>query len=591
VIGQEIGQYRVVEQIGLGGMATVYKAYQASMDRFVALKVLPRHFMHDPAFLGRFEREARTIAKLEHARILPVYDYGEHEGVPYLVMRYVEGGALSDMLRQHPDGLPLDEAARLIGQIASALDYAHQAGVIHRDIKPSNALVDRSGDVLLTDFGIAKIAEATVQFTGQGTVGTPAYMSPEQAMGKELTPATDVYSLGIVLYEMLTGRVPFQAETPIAVINAHIYDPLPLPRSLRPDLPEMVERILLKTLAKVPEARYQTAGEMAAALSAAIRAEPVAPPEVAEEARPTEVEPSVPPVGEPEPTIPAPIGEVVPPAPEVPSLPKAAPAKPARRGVQPAWIVGGAGGLVVIGLVVVGLLTIGRALGDVFGQPAPVTSNAEWTPVIQEFDGVEMALVPAGCFMMGEDGKGGEQCFEAPFWIDVTEVTNAQYGSSGRWSGDNLPRERVDWFDAVAHCEARGARLPTEAEWEYAARGPDGLVYPWGNEFVPDNVVYAGNSGGRTADVGSRPGGASWVGALDMSGNVWEWVSSVYEPYPYDPTDGREVDASSDSSSARGLRGGSWLDGFSNLLRGASRDRGNPSVVVGLDGFRCARSY
>jgi branched-chain amino acid transport system substrate-binding protein len=355
VIGQEIGQYRVIEQIGLGGMATVYKAYQANMDRYVALKALPRHFMHDPTFLGRFEREARTIARLEHPHILPVHDYGHHEGVPYLVMRYVEGGALSDLLRQHPEGLPLAEAARLIGQIASALDYAHQQGVIHRDIKPSNMLLDRTGNVLLTDFGIAKIAEATVQFTGQGTVGTPAYMSPEQAMGKELTPATDVYSLGVVLFEMLTGRVPYQAETPIAVINAHIYNPLPLPRSLRPDMPEMVERVLLKALAKVPEARYQTAGEMAAALSEAVHAAPVGPPEVSEETEPIAVGPTI--VEEPALTPPV----VTVPAPEAPSLPKAAPAKPARAGL-PIWAIGA--------LAVGGLLVIGLALGGVFARPA-----------------------------------------------------------------------------------------------------------------------------------------------------------------------------------------------------------------------------
>jgi serine/threonine protein kinase len=291
VIGQNVGQYRVIEQIGLGGMATVYKAYQASMDRYVAIKVLPHHFLHDPTFLGRFEREARTIARLEHIHILPVYDYGRHEDVPYLVMRYVEGGSLSSLLKEHPAGLPLTEASRLIGQIASALDYAHARGVIHRDIKPSNMLLDYEGNVLLTDFGIAKIAEATVQLTTGGTVGTPAYMSPEQGMGKELTPATDVYSLGVVLYQILTGRVPFEAETPIAVIHAHIYDPLPLPRNFRPDLPEAVERVLLKALAKAPGDRYQTAGEMAAALSEAVRAKPAPPPEKTLVAPVEEVEP------------------------------------------------------------------------------------------------------------------------------------------------------------------------------------------------------------------------------------------------------------------------------------------------------------
>jgi formylglycine-generating enzyme required for sulfatase activity/tRNA A-37 threonylcarbamoyl transferase component Bud32 len=631
VIGQEIGQYRVVEQIGLGGMATVYKAYQASMDRYVALKVLPHHFMHDPTFLGRFEREAHTIARLEHMHILPVYDYGHHEGVPYLVMRYVEGGALSDLLRQHPHGLPLDEAARLIGQIASALDYAHEAGVIHRDVKPSNVLLDKSGNVLLTDFGIAKIAEATVQLTGSGIIGTPAYMSPEQGVGKELTPATDVYSLGVMLYEMLTGRVPFVAETPIAIINAHIYDPLPLPHGLRSDLPEAVERILLKALAKAPGYRYQTAGEMAAALSEAVRTAPVAPPGVTERAEPAAVGPTISaPIEKPEPAPPA----VPAPAPEVPPLPKVKPAKHAP--VVPTWAIG----TLVVGTCA--LLVIGLALGGVFAPPAPtpalggevpsggVTSNDEWTPHIEEFDGVQMALVPAGCFMMGsteeeinyafelckkaldegqcagwfDDEKPQHQiCFDEPFWIDVYEVTNAQYGESGRWSGDDLPRESIDWFSAAAHCEARGARLPSEAEWEYAARGPDGLIFPWGDSFdssrlnfCDSNCTYewadttVDDGYENTAPVGSYQDGASWVGALDMSGNVWEWVSSIYEPYPYDATDGREVDGSSDSSSARGLRGSSWLN-ESGDVRATNRYSFKPSDSYDIVGFRCARSY
>jgi len=239
---------------------------------------------------------------------------------------------------------------------------------------------------------------------------------------------------------------------------------------------------------------------------------------------------------------------------------------------------------------------------------AGVESNAEWAPYaphIREFDGVEMALVPAGCFMMGsEDGHSDEQpvheqCFEEPFWIDVTEVTNTQYGSASdnclkRSSEDSQPRICVDWFEAAAYCQSRGARLPTEAEWEYAARGPDGLAYPWGNDFVTDNVVYAINSASQTAEVGSRPAGASWVGAHDLSGNVWEWVSTIYDQdhfqYPYDSDDGREADGSSDSSSLRALRGGSWSSNSSDL-RGALRFRISPGITSNYNGFRCARSY
>ncbi len=229
----------------------------------------------------------------------------------------------------------------------------------------------------------------------------------------------------------------------------------------------------------------------------------------------------------------------------------------------------------------------------------PVGHNDDWTPVIEEFGGVKMALVPTGCFMMGsEDGRSNEQpvrevCFDEPFWIDVYEATNIEFGSAGcedTSSGDNQPRNCVNWFDAVAHCENRDTHLPTEAEWEYAARGPDGWVYPWGNEFVPDNAVYGENSDGQTWEVGSKPGGVSWVGALDMSGNVWEWVSTWYALYPYDLADDREARDNPGGYEGRVLRGGSWLNN-SYALRDAYRDWDDPGDQGSWNGFRCARSY
>jgi len=244
----------------------------------------------------------------------------------------------------------------------------------------------------------------------------------------------------------------------------------------------------------------------------------------------------------------------------------------------------------------------------------PVAHNADWTPVIQDFDGAPMALVPAGCFTMGSaDGADDEQppheiCFEAPFWIDVYEVTNIQFwgrgGESQRrsdWTGDEHPRESLTWFEASAFCELRGARLPTEAEWEYAARGPDGLVFPWGNEFdgtalnfcdirclYPQHDISYNDGHVESAPVGNYPGGVSWVGAYDMSGNVREWVSSLYASYPYDPTDGREVDAASDSVNHRVIRGGSWYEA-ENGLRGAARSHLMPEGLHNNTGFRCVR--
>ena len=247
-------------------------------------------------------------------------------------------------------------------------------------------------------------------------------------------------------------------------------------------------------------------------------------------------------------------------------------------------------------IVLVILLTVALAACGSGEQipptPTPVTSNADWTPVIEEVDGIEMVKVPAGCFEMGQDaGRRDERpahefCFDAPYWIDRYEVTNAQFGSQGNFPGDNRPRENLTWFEARDHCAARGARLPTEAEWEYAASGPDNLIYPWGHELDGDYLVFDQNSNGETAEVGSKPAGVSWVGAFDMSGNVWEWVSSIYEPYPYDPTDGREN--LEDTEAMRVYRGG--LGSYIDFGVGtATRFWKEPDDRDWFIGFRCAR--
>ncbi len=224
-----------------------------------------------------------------------------------------------------------------------------------------------------------------------------------------------------------------------------------------------------------------------------------------------------------------------------------------------------------------------------------VTANNQWKPLEQIFNGVQMVLVPAGCFAMGsEQGQANEQpvnqqCFDVPFWIDRYEVTNKQFTTSGQYAGDNHPRDSVNWIDAWTFCDQRGARLPTEREWEYAARGPDNLKYPWGNNFVASNVVYSRNSS-QTADVGSKPGGVSWVGAYDLSGNVFEWVSSIYSPYPYSADDGRENFGGDTSTSERVLRGGSFANNVS-ILGASYRLNDKPDDVFKLIGFRCARTF
>jgi serine/threonine protein kinase len=228
---------------------------------------MPAYFMHDPSFLQRFEREVQVIAKLQHPRILPVYDYGELEGRPYLVMAYMSGGTIADRIKDGP--LPLDEVIRIVEQIAEGLDHAHRKGVIHRDFKPSNVLLDENGNAHLADFGIAKVSESTVQLTGSGIVGTPAYMAPEMANQGIVTPAIDIYALGITTYEMLTGQFPYSGDTPLRVMMAHATAPIPNVRDLNPSVPPAVANVVRKAMAKDPDERYATAGEMATALRAA----------------------------------------------------------------------------------------------------------------------------------------------------------------------------------------------------------------------------------------------------------------------------------------------------------------------------------
>ncbi|KPV48622.1 hypothetical protein SE17_37080, partial [Kouleothrix aurantiaca] len=271
--GRSLGPYRVLEQLGVGGMATVYKAYHAVMDRYVAIKVLPDNLARDPAFRTRFEREARTIARLEHRHILPVYDVAEDDGIPYLVMRFTDGGDLSGLIAGGT--LSISRAAALVAQVADALDYAHRQGVIHRDVKPANVLIGRDGDALLSDFGIAKIYSEAQQLTSDGMmVGTPAYIAPEQLKGQAVHARTDIYSLGVVLYQALTGECPFVAETPLAVAMMHVHNPLRPPRQLNPSIPDALERIIFRAMAKSADDRFQTAGAMAQALRAAVASTP-----------------------------------------------------------------------------------------------------------------------------------------------------------------------------------------------------------------------------------------------------------------------------------------------------------------------------
>jgi predicted Ser/Thr protein kinase len=268
---EQIGRYEIKGELGRGGMATVYRAYDPRFEREVALKVLPREMLHDSQFRVRFEREAKTVAMLEHQAIVPVYDVGEEDGQPYFVMRYMTGGSLSERIKR--GAMELNETTRIISRIASALDEAHAKRVIHRDLKPGNILFDNHNAPYISDFGIAKFTAAQTNVTGSAIIGTPAYISPEQAQGEQIDGRSDVYALGIILFEMLSGRPPFDADTPMAVVVKHITEPVPHILDYNAKLPTGVEAVIEKAMAKNREERFTTAGELATALEAVARGE------------------------------------------------------------------------------------------------------------------------------------------------------------------------------------------------------------------------------------------------------------------------------------------------------------------------------
>ncbi len=277
---RRIASYTLLEPIGHGGMAVVYRARQDSLDRTVAIKILSENLAASTEFMERFRREARTAANLRHPNVITVFDFGEDErGVPYLVLEYIEGPTLADLM---DSGLEDSRVPNLLDQIAAGLDYAHARGVIHRDIKPGNVLMTDDGRAVLADFGLAWLLEgAHLTLTG-GVIGTPEYMSPEQASGEPIDHRSDIYALGVVLYEMLVGERPFVADTPIAVLLQHLQDPAPSVLIARPDLPLAVGDVVARSLVKDPAERFASAGELARAFRSAMQERPAAASAAAE---------------------------------------------------------------------------------------------------------------------------------------------------------------------------------------------------------------------------------------------------------------------------------------------------------------------
>jgi len=624
LIGQNFGRYEILELLGSGGMATVYKAYDRRLEREVAIKVIRREaFPPDEMdlLLKRFEREAKSLGRLSHPNIVGVIDYGDYEGLPYLVMVYLSGGTLKDRLG-HP--LPWRDAIQMILPIAHALEYVHSQNIINRDVKPSNILMTETGQPMLTDFGLVKLfgqqEKTGTTLTSSGTgLGTPDYMAPEQWTG-EPTAQSDLYSLGVVLYEMITGHRPYTADTPAGVLLKQATESLPLPKLYVPDLPKNVESVLLKALAKEPANRYPDMHVFIEELRNLLAGREV----LASSIKTSQLRDQM-------------TGKVK-------RDQVAVPQPGTERKIFPILAIAAVGIFVL--LIVLGggywlfsnpqifspvatptrkVLPSPTELPPTQTLPPPTITPTEKaslpteTPVpveIRDAKNVPMRLVPAGEFTMGSDDTGdvgsrpAQEVYVDAFYIDKFEITNEMYDAcvyavecrKPRQGGSatrntyfanpvyaNFPVLYVDWKMANAYCEWRGARLPTEAEWEKAARGTDARLYPWGNEEPDCSLANHVGCVADTTPVDQHEKGQSIYGVYGMSGNVWEWTSSLFRPYPYDATDGRE---DPDVLNERIARGGSWhtFGGNSGNVRVDTRLKLDPGYFGGYVGFRCVIS-
>ena len=664
-IGKQIDRYRITERLGQGGMAVVYKAYDIRLERDVAIKFIRIESVsqeRDDRLILRFQREARAMAKLVHPNIVQVMDYGEFEGTPYLVMPYLSGGTLKS---QTGSPMPYRQAASLLAPIADALAYAHSQGIIHRDIKPANILITESGTPMLSDFGIAKLLEeqdVTLTSTGFG-VGTPHYMAPEQVDNK-VVPQTDIYALGTIFYELVTGKKPYDAETPAAILVKRATEPLVRPRTFISNLPEEVEKVIFKAMAYKSENRYSQMQDFGSALNqlSSNKFSEFAP--LLNNGRSSLYQ------TDDYPTESTTVDQIEPNAlvPDQSSLPT--------KRKRPYWIMASLAIIAVLCLIG-SMLVISKLpglLGDLFSSneskvseensPAPLvqinttevkftlspTPTGILTPTATEKTAAEVLTVgssfirkndemlvmyiPEGSFLMGSansdsnasaDEKPQHEVYLDAFWMDAYEISNEMfvkfvqetgyqtaaeeqgysymYSSSGAWAeysgvnwrhpmGENttadssLPVVHVNYYDATAYCAWAGGRLPTEAEWEKAARGEDGRLYPWGNTFASANLRY--NASGGPISIYSFPESQSPYGVFNMAGNVFEWTNDWYNAnyYSNSPTNNPTGPSNGDLIA---LRSGGWNSSQSNV-RIANRDVSGPDYMNYLLGFRCAMS-
>ena len=565
---KQINSYQILELIGSGGMGEVYKANHLLRNEIYAIKSLYPQFCRDEQFRTRFLNEAKIMSRLNDKNIVKVYDYFEHEGGLYIVMEYVEGKPLSRIIGREVGPIPHERAIPLFMQILSGMKHAHNEGVVHRDIKPGNMLVTATGDVKITDFGIAKM-EGHSNNTATGTkLGTIAYMSPEQIEGIDVDYRSDIYSLGITLYEMLAGKQPFRVENTASQLEQSqlviriITEPISDPRDHYPAIPQKFVDVIKLATEKKKLDRIQSIDEFEKYINTDSSNNPkLAKPELETIYNP-------------------PVEENI--------------AKLTSEGKKALTNILKSIAVTMLFLIGLYFLTRSKDIEKKFSEDVgnKLTNSGE------------MVLVKGGTFKMGSNESDDEKPIHTvtvgDFYIGKYEVTQKEWealmGSNpSQFKGANLPVENVNWNDIQEYIQKLNSktgkkyRLPTEAEWEYAARGGNQeQKYKYsGSNSIDEVAWYDGNSNRQTHEVGQKQ--PNELGIYDMSGNVWEWCSDWYDANYYKNSPSKNPQGPS-SGGSRVLRGGSWYD-FDNYCRSSYRSYSYPDYRNYNLGFRLVQGF
>ena len=609
-----MGKYQLLEKIGAGGMGQVYKAFHSGTERIVAIKVILGKGKIDPALIKRFEREVKAAAKLVHSNIITVFDADQADGRIFMVMEYIRGDDLGEILRKKGQ-LSVSETVNYMLQAARGLKYAHDQGVIHRDIKPGNILVDPTGNVKIVDMGLAKIEikgdeEELSKLTADLSVmGTIDYMSPEQAEStKDVDSRADIYSLGATLYYLLMGEVLYPGKNIIQKILSHRESPIPSIRMIRSDVPTSLDLIFTKMVAKKVEDRYSSMEEVISALSK-LEVGTEGDSAGTEDKLTTHFERG---------SYPETIG--------FKGLKTIVSKKLNKEtwthvtGKTVAYITGifrktknhkvlaatGIIGFVLLVLLLMVFMKLGTKVKEE-GKEQIAESVKQKEPLKKETSGkeevvdlgkglnLEMVLIPAGKFKMGDPGADHEVTLTKPFYMGKYEVTQGQWESvvgnnpSSRNKGTKFPVTDVSWNDSqdfIKKLNAKtngGYRLPTESEWEYACRAGTKTAYSFGDVLTKSDANY-NEPGGRIKEVGSYKPNA--FGLYDMHGNVWEWCEDWYGDYPA----GSAIDPMGPATGDRRvMRGGSFVNYVSHV-RPSHRNSNSPTSRSFVAGLRLART-